>query len=255
MLVVRNINKKFKLKDKELTAVCDLSFSAREGEILCFIGPNGAGKTTAVKMLCGLINPSKGVIMYNSVSIKNRKEYLSNISALLEGARNIFWRLTPRENIDFFAKMKGFYGSKLNKRIDNYLDILDLSKNKDVQCRFLSRGNQQKVAIACALVPETGVVIMDEPTLGLDVEMARRVMKIIHRERQNNRIIIITTHDMELICEIADRLAIFQNGEAIIIHKISELITKYGDKDNKLSTAYLNYIGRNVSEYSCININ
>jgi ABC-2 type transport system ATP-binding protein len=106
------------------------------------------------------------------------------------------------------------------------------------------------VAVACALVPETGLLLLDEPTLGLDLEMAQKVMKIIEHEKSSGRLVIITTHNMELVEGIADQVAIFQDGNAMFIPKLSELIHRYAREDRRLSTAYLNYVkGRDHEDY------
>ena len=244
MLTVKNLSKTYQLKGKELNVVKSLSFSANRGEVLCFLGPNGAGKTTTIKLLCGLVNPTSGEIEYNSIPVTNRRNYLSKVAVVLEGARNIYWRLTPRENMDFCARQKGIYGESLKKRIDYYMEAFDLVQYNKTECRYLSRGNQQKVTIACALVLEAELLLLDEPTLGLDIDISRKVVEVIENEKRNNRIIIITTHNMEFVESIADRIFIFEDGEVKYISEPGKMIAEYAKDDQRLSTAYLNYLRR-----------
>ena len=241
MLTVKNLTKTFHIKDKVIYAVKNLNFHADKGEIICLLGANGAGKTTTIKMLCGLVTPTEGEIIFNSVSIEERKNYLKKVGAVLEGARNIFWRLTPIENMDLFAKLRGLSGQSLKERINYYSDVMDLKKYLDIECRYLSRGNQQKVAVACALVLNSELLLLDEPTLGLDLDIAQKVIKVLESERSSKKIIIITTHNMEFVEKLADRVIIFEEGRINLVISPNEFVEKYSDNDLRLSSAYLNY--------------
>lgn len=255
MLSVKNLSKVYKVGGRVVVPVNHLTFDVAAGNILCLIGPNGAGKTTTVKMLCGLILPSSGEIYFNSISAKSGKKYLKYVSAVLEGARNIYWRLTPKENVEYAARIKETCRTNSKKRTARYLEMLDLGKHQNTECRYLSRGNQQKVAIACALVPETELLLLDEPTLGLDLEMAQKVMKMIEQEKRYGRQIIITTHNMELVEGVADQVAIFRDGNAVFIPELSKMIFQYAQWDRRLSTAYLNYIRELDHEHSIVTYN
>ena len=147
-------------------AVDDISFSVKKGSICGILGPNGSGKTTTIKSICNLVIPDNGNI---KICGKDNKKSANRISAVFEGTRNLYWRLTPRENLRYFAGIRGLGGKRLEKDIDRLLDKFNLTDKKNVVVNNLSRGMQQKVAVAMTLICNTDVVLLDEPTLGLDV--------------------------------------------------------------------------------------
>ncbi|MBI4655936.1 MAG: ABC transporter ATP-binding protein [Elusimicrobia bacterium] len=241
MLNINNLSKVYKLKGKLIEAVKKFNLDVYPGSVYCFLGPNGAGKTTTIKMLCGLVAPATGEIVYNSTNIvKDNREFLTKIGVVLEGARNVHWRLTPFENVEYFRRLHG-----LNRDINyisEWINLVGLDKYKDTQCRFLSRGNQQKVAIACALSLNADVLLLDEPTLGLDMEISRQMMELIIKEKNKNKIIIITTHDPEFIERTADKIIIFKKGKVFKFDEPNKIIEKYGTEDKRFSSAYINLI-------------
>jgi ABC-2 type transport system ATP-binding protein len=156
---------------KEVVAVDGVTFSVQRGEIVGLLGANGAGKTTTIKCICTLVRPSAGRIEIAGIDagLQPRKA-VANVAAVLEGNRNIYWRLTVRENIEFFGAIHGMSPRVMSKRIDDLISLLGLEDKRDVPGRHLSKGMQQKLAIACCLVKQTSLVLLDEPTLGLDIE-------------------------------------------------------------------------------------
>lgn len=241
MLNINNLSKVYKLNGKLIDAVQKFSLGIYPGKVYCFLGPNGAGKTTTIKMLCGLVTPTTGEIVYNSMDVlKNTGEFLRKTGVVLEGARNIHWRLTPFENMEYFRRLHGL--NRDIKYVLEWLNLLSLTKYKDTQCRFLSRGNQQKVAIACTLALNADVLLLDEPTLGLDMEISRHIMELIIKEKNKNKIIIITTHDPEFIERVADKIIIFKKGKVFEFNNPNEVIEKHGTDDKKFSSAYINLI-------------
>jgi len=160
---VNNLVKKY----GKFTAVDNISFSVEEGSICAILGPNGSGKTTTIKSICNLLIPDDGKIKLFG---KDNKKSIDKISAMFEGTRNLYWRLTPRENLRYFAGIRGLGGKNIEKLIDELLERFNLTDKRNVMVNNLSRGMQQKVAIAMTLVCNTDVVLLDEPTLGLDVE-------------------------------------------------------------------------------------
>src|SRR5690625_2615711 len=160
-------------------AVDDVSFQVHKGEIVGLLGPNGAGKTTTIKMICGLLKMDEGKITVKGLdNDKHRLKALNHISAVLEGNRNLYWRLTVRENLEYFAGNRGASRKEVAVRIEELLADFNLkSKEKELVNR-LSRGMQQKLAIAVALLAESDVILLDEPTLGLDVETGYEVRQL-----------------------------------------------------------------------------
>ncbi len=206
-------------------AVNNISFSIKEGEIVGLLGPNGAGKTTTVKCICGLIEPTSGEIyIYDTDMRRNVKNGLKYISALLEGNRNIYWRLTVKENLEFFSGLAGISPSQNRSYIEKLIDFFGLNEKANTQARQLSRGMQQKLAVACCLVKRTPIILLDEPTLGLDVEASIEMRELIKKlKKEENKTILVSTHDMKLVETTCERVIIINNGKIITDDKIENL--------------------------------
>ncbi|SER81353.1 ABC transporter ATP-binding protein [Salipaludibacillus aurantiacus] len=228
IIEVQGINKTFlKRKTKEtVTAVKDISFDVHRGEVLGLLGPNGAGKTSTIKMICGLLQPNSGAIYINGLDIrKKRLKALRHISAVLEGNRNLYWRLTVRENLEYFAGNRGLSRKEIAARVDQLIGQFRLKEKENELVNGLSRGMQQKLAIAVALLAETQAILLDEPTLGLDVEISyelREIIKTVAKEEQ--RTIIISSHDMPVVQELCDRTIIINKGTVVVDEKVENLL-------------------------------
>lgn len=212
MLEFINLTKKY--NDKII--VDNLNLKIDSGTILGFLGPNGAGKTTTIKMSCGLVNPTKGDIkIFGDSILKNRKKYIKNVGAVLEGNRNIYWRLTPIENMKYFAAIRGLWNKELRNKMEHYLQLFDLQEKRNCECGKLSRGMQQKVSICCSLISNTKVLFLDEPTLGLDVESVLAMEEIIKEISSKDKIIVITSHDLHFINNLCKRIVILNKGNLL----------------------------------------
>jgi len=207
-------------------AVDRISFEVQEGELLGFLGPNGAGKTTTVKMLCGLIRPNSGRIFINGIDlIQRRIAALQEVSAVLEGNRNIYWRLTAQENLEVFAAIRGLKPSGISSDIDYYLELFNLTEKRNVEARKLSRGMQQKLAIAVALISQSKVVLLDEPTLGLDVQASYEIRQLLKRiVKEQGRTVILTTHDMNVVQDTCQRVIIVNEGRIAANDSVDNLM-------------------------------
>lgn len=207
-------------------AVDNISFEVPKGQLIGLLGPNGAGKTTTIKMLCGLIRPDGGSIYLNNQDLlAHRNTALAGVSAVLEGNRNIYWRLTTRENLEFFASLNGLNPKTLGSQMDHYLQFFRLGDKANVEARQLSRGMQQKLAIAVALISGSQVVLLDEPTLGLDVQASyeiRQLLKTIVAEE--GRTIVLTTHDMNVVEDTCERVIIINKGRIIADDRVRNLM-------------------------------
>lgn len=228
IIKVRNLKKYYKKRrSKEFVkAVDDISFQVNKGEIVGLLGPNGAGKTTTIKMICGLLIPDAGDITISGLDTKkNRLDSLKHISAVLEGNRNLYWRLTVRENMEYFAGNRGASRKEVAGRIDELLEDFNLkSKEKELVNR-LSRGMQQKLAVAVALLAESDVILLDEPTLGLDVETGYEVRELLRNVVEKySRTIIISTHDMDVVQDLCERTIIINQGNVITDDHVENLL-------------------------------
>ncbi|OIJ15579.1 ABC transporter ATP-binding protein [Anaerobacillus arseniciselenatis] len=228
IIEVRGINKQYvKRKTKEvITAVNDVSFDVHRGEVLGLLGPNGAGKTSTIKMICGLLQADAGSIHINGLDIKKKRlKALKHISAVLEGNRNLYWRLTVRENLEYFAGNRGLSRKDVKEQVEKLLKQFRLKEKENELVNGLSRGMQQKLAIAVALLANTEVILLDEPTLGLDVEISyelREILKMIVKEEK--RTIIISSHDMPVVQELCDRTIIINKGTVVVDEKVENLL-------------------------------
>lgn len=234
VLQVKNLTKEYKVrKGESITAVDGISFEAYEGEILGLLGPNGAGKTTTVKMICSLIKPTNGEVMIKGIdNFKHRHKSLKNISAVLEGNRNIYWRLTVKENLEFFASLKGHNAKKLREKMDHYISYFNLKEKENEVASKLSRGMQQKLAIATAMVSGCEIILLDEPTLGLDVKASYDIRELLKRiAKEEKKTIILTTHDMNVVQEVCDRVIIINKGNIIANDNTENLIELFSIKN------------------------
>lgn len=226
---VESLSKRYRNKGREIAAVKDLSLTVPAGQVLAFLGPNGAGKTTTIKMICGLITPTTGTIRLHGYDMRRQQRHaLKQISAVLEGTRNIYWRLSAMENLLYFGRLRGVEGKVLRPRAEQLLRELNLWDRRNDQPRHFSRGMQQKVAIAAALVTDPPIVLLDEPTLGLDVQAAKTVEEwVVKLAHERGKTVVITTHQLDMAQKIADRVAIINKGELITDQPTHQLLGNY----------------------------
>ena len=210
-------------------AVVDLSLSIPRGQIFGFLGPNGAGKTTTIKMMCGVVIPDAGRVTLLGHDVRrDRGGAMRQIGAVLEGARTIYWRLSAMENLMYFGRLKGVRGKVLKPRAERLLKELDLWERRNDDVREFSRGMQQKVAISAALMSDPPIVLLDEPTLGLDVESAQTVREWVSRlAKEENKTILLTTHQLTMAQELCDRIAIINEGRLIADRSVDELLSLF----------------------------
>jgi len=209
----------------EVRAIDDISFSINDAEIVGLLGPNGAGKTTTIKSLCCLINPSSGKIWIDGIDVTKNPYFAYNkITSVLEGNRNIYWRLTVKENLIFFAGLMGYSYKYRKDQINELINIFKLKEKTNTEARFLSRGMQQKLAIACALIKDTEIILLDEPTLGLDVESTHEVQNLLKNEMVNKGMtILLSSHNMRVIENACERVIVINKGKIVADEKLDSL--------------------------------
>lgn len=224
---ISQLSKHYQSRDKQIVqAVDNLNLNVEAGQVFGFLGANGAGKTTTIKMICGLVKPSSGTIKVNGFDVaKQHSQSMRQIGAVLEGTRNIYWRLTALENILYFGRLKGVSGKALKERAESLLNELELWDRRNDKIRNFSRGMQQKVAIACALISNPPIVLLDEPTLGLDVKAALTVKNWIAKlAKEEEKTIILTTHQLDMAQELCQRIAIMNKGRMLTNQPTRELL-------------------------------
>ncbi|MEW8955744.1 ABC transporter ATP-binding protein [Clostridium sp.] len=206
------------LEVKEFKAVDNINFNIKKGEIFGLLGPNGAGKTTTIKMITGLLMPTTGEVMVMEQDVnRNQKKSLKNIGTVLAGDRSIYWKLTGRENLEYFAALYGCDTKEGKLRADKIIKRLHMEEKSDVLVEKYSTGMKQKIALGKALIPEAPVVLLDEPTLGLDPQSALNLREIIMEIKEEGRTVLLTTHYMEEADFLCDRIAIIDGGKIIAL--------------------------------------
>ncbi len=223
-----SINKLSKVYSNGLQALKDVSLDIKKGEILAMLGPNGAGKTTLISIICGIVTPSSGNIDVDGFDIiKNYRETRSKIGLVpqeltLENFETVF------NNVSY---TRGLYGKSPNpKYIEKILKDLYLWDKKDDRLRQLSGGMRRRVLIAKALSHEPSILFLDEPTAGVDVELRKEMWRVVEKLRESGVTIILTTHYIEEAEAIADRVAVINHGEIIVVDEKKELLKKMGEK-------------------------
>lgn len=240
LVQVRELRKAYRQRrdGAVVQAVDGVSFAVHRGEILGLLGPNGAGKTTTIKSICGLIRPDAGTVEVCGFDNRShRQRALEHISAVLEGNRNLYWRLTVRENLAYFAGNRGRPWRDSQRQADQLLERFRLTDKRDELVNDLSRGMQQKLAIAVAMSAGTEVVLLDEPTLGLDVETGDEVRTMLQEIAAEGRTIIISTHDMSVVQDLCGRTVVIDQGRVVVDDRVANLLRLFQTR------AYDVYVG------------
>ena len=222
------INNLSKIYDNGFNALKKINLKVKQGEILAMLGPNGAGKTSLISIICGIVTPSSGTVSVDGFDIiKDYRETRSRIGMVpqelnLESFETVF---------DTVSYSRGLYGkSPKPEHIEKILKDLSLWDKKDQRLRQLSGGMKRRVLIAKALSHEPKILFLDEPTAGVDVELRRDMWMVVDDLRKTGVTIILTTHYIEEAEAIADRVAVINQGEIIVVEDKKELIKKMGHK-------------------------
>ena len=218
MISVKDLTKKY----QDITAVDNISFNVKEGEIFSLVGPNGAGKTTTVEILECLKDPTSGKAKVMGYDIsKDEKKIKQNIGVMPQDF-NTFERLTARENIQLAADIYG------KKGVDEIIKKVGVKDFEDKPFKELSGGMKTKVGIGMTLVSDAPLLFLDEPTTGLDPRARRDTWELIKSLKKMGKTIFLTTHYMEEVEELSDRAGVIIDGKIKVIDSISDLIKKYG---------------------------
>jgi ABC-2 type transport system ATP-binding protein len=215
-----------------LSAVDGVSLQIRQGEIFGLLGPNGAGKSTTIRMLCTLLEPTSGTARVNGFDIvKQATQVRQNLGTVLAGERSIYWKLTARENLEYFAALYHLPPDVARRRTKELLDRMELTNRADDLVEKFSTGMRQRVAIAKSLVADPPILLLDEPTLGLDPQAARNLRELIANLRDEGHTILLTTHYMEEADLLSDRIGIIDQGKIIALDTPSALKERIEQKD------------------------
>ncbi|SER36657.1 ABC-2 type transport system ATP-binding protein [Natrinema salaciae] len=223
---VTGLRKRFGDGPEAITAVDDVTLDIETGSIVGLLGPNGAGKTTLIKSILGMVLPEEGTVRIRGVDLHDRpREAYAHVDAMLEGARNDYWRLTVRENLRYFATISGVDPDSVSERHDRLLAQLGLTEKADVPVRDLSRGMKQKVSLASVLAGGAKVVFLDEPTLGLDIESSRTLQRELRRLVEEEALtVVLSSHDMDVVETVCDRVLVMSDGEIVADDTVDALL-------------------------------
>ncbi|WFR58695.1 ABC transporter ATP-binding protein [Anaerocolumna sp. AGMB13025] len=199
----------------EKKVVQKISFGVNKGEILCFLGPNGAGKSTTINILCGLLGYEGGVIKYKDKDVKKHLKEFKRHMGVVPQELAIYEDLSAEQNVRFFASLYGLRGRELEEKTDKALEFVGLYEKKNEKAKTFSGGMKRRLNIACAIAHEPELVIMDEPTVGIDPQSRNHILSSIKKLSKSGMTILYTTHYMEEVEEISSRILIMDSGTII----------------------------------------
>jgi ABC-2 type transport system ATP-binding protein len=230
---IKNLTKSFGAH----TALSNLNLEIPEPGIYGILGPNGAGKSTFLKLMLKILNPTSGEIYYNGTNIRSiGNSYFNDIGAVLEGNRNLYWFLSARENLLYYGRLMGMTDRAIQARTEELLTVMELKGHEDKKVGYCSRGMQQKVAIMAALIHSPKILFLDEPTLGLDVTTKATVVSEVRRMADSGTTVFLTTHQIDVLERLTDRLTIFENGKSTYHGSVDSLVNS---QKSRQRTEYL----------------
>lgn len=241
MIIVENLFKSYEKKIKgkflnnkkvKFNAVKKLNMKIEEGKIVGLLGVNGAGKSTTIKMLSTLLKPDKGTITIDGMDIeKDAYKIKPIINMIVGGERAMYWRLTAKENLEYFGKLYGLSGKELDVRVKELINFVGLNGRENEPVERYSKGMRQRVQIARGLINDPKYIFMDEPTLGLDVASAKSIRKYVKQLAiEKNKGILLTSHYLGEIEELCDYVYVINQGELLLEgtpEKVINLISVY----------------------------
>jgi ABC-2 type transport system ATP-binding protein len=209
-----------------VSALTNVNLEVRAGSVTAVLGLNGAGKSTLIKVICGLIDPDAGDLWLDGVRLTHSLTRHCRVGAVLEGNRNIYWRLSARENLEYFAALQGLGPKQNRQRIADLLATIGLDERPNTLAGNLSRGMQQRLALAVSVINQPQVLLLDEPTLGVDLENVLSIVAYLKEMKEAGTAIILTSHQMDTVEMLSDRVAILQAGHIKITEDIKTFLSR-----------------------------
>ncbi|MBU4486474.1 MAG: ATP-binding cassette domain-containing protein [Candidatus Delongbacteria bacterium] len=223
-IIIKNLNKEFYDPQRgTVKAVDNLSFTAYKGEIFGLLGPNGAGKTTTLRMMATLMKPNSGTIEIAGFDIENNSQDVRRSIGYMSSNTALYPRLSPREIITYFAELNDYSKENLTMRVEQIIKYFNIGDYADTYSEKLSTGMKQITSIARTIVHNPPVLILDEPSAGLDVIVAQKIHSYILDLKNEGKTIIFSSHNMGEVEKICDRIGIINNGKLLTVGTIDEL--------------------------------
>lgn len=215
MIKIKNLSKTYELKGKKIEALKSLNLEIKDNEIFGLLGTNGAGKTTTIKLLTTLLAPTSGTAYIDNFDIRRHSSEIRKKIGVVFGKQMIYHRLTGRDNLKFYGEIYGV--SDLEQKIEELADFFEMGQWLDTLVEAYSNGMRTKLAIMRGLINDPSILFLDEPTLGLDPNMALKVREKIKDLQKRGKTIILTTHYMIEAEQLCDRIAILNKGRLVAI--------------------------------------
>ena len=227
----------------KFVAVKDVSFDVRGGEVFGFLGPNGAGKTTTIKMIVGLLQPTAGTVKVAGYDVQTQSLFAKAASGYVPDTPNLYAKLTGRELLRFVGDLYNLERAQSARRIDELLRMFDLADSADETLDSYSHGMQQKASLAAALMHDPKVLVLDEPTVGLDPKSARLIKDILRQMAERGAAVMLSTHILEIAERMCDRIGIINKGELVAVGTMNELRSLGKAGESSLEDIFLGLTG------------
>jgi sodium transport system ATP-binding protein len=232
MIDVQQLTKSYAdLRRGRFTALNGVSFQATGGQIYGLLGPNGAGKTTVLRILSTVLRPSSGQVLVNGYDVVTEPSLVRHQIGFVSNNTAVYDRMTAWEMVEYFGRLYGLSDELLHERMETIFHRLQMNEIRDLLGSKMSTGMKQKVSIARAIVHDPPILIFDEATAGLDVLVARALLKTVAELREQGKCVIFSTHIMREAERLCDRIAIMHRGDILAEGSLSELLTTHGETD------------------------
>lgn len=241
---IQQVNKRYKSASEN--SLTDISLTIRDSDIFGLLGPNGAGKTTLISILCGIIPPSEGSIKFYQQGQLLSKPGLSNVIGFVPQEYAFYQELTPRQNLDYFGAMYNIPKDDLKARRDELLEVLGLGKAADKKVETFSGGMKRRVNLAIGIIHRPGILFLDEPTVGVDVQSKNAIIKYLKEINSGGTTIIYTSHHMSEAEEFCNRIAFIDHGRVIVTGDMSDLKNQFSVEN--LQSLFLKLTGESYRD-------
>jgi ABC-2 type transport system ATP-binding protein len=225
VIAIEHVTKSY--GEEESLAVDDVSFSIQKNEVFGLLGPNGAGKTTTISMLCGLFNPTHGTVLINGEDLRTNLAVIKHDLGVVPQDIALYPTLTGRENLEFYGTMYGVEKAELKKRINEWLEKLEMTRSADKRVESYSGGMKRRINLIAGILHNPKILFLDEPTVGVDVQSRKAIMQHLSELNASGMTIIYTSHHLEEAEKFCSDVAIIDHGKIIVRGNPSALIKEH----------------------------